>query len=122
MIENPAWVELAECPCDLTTESCDKDCCCDQVNSYSLYTYCYIPPPITSRAQYQRTNSERFLMPRINTNLYRSTSIIHPSIRPSVRPSVRPSIHPSIHPSILLSYCEVRLFYYYTDMLINGLG
>ena len=31
-IDEPHYVELSDCPCDLTKRGCDRDCCCDSVS------------------------------------------------------------------------------------------
>ena len=31
-VKNPAYVEFAPCPCDLTKGLCDNNCCCDGVS------------------------------------------------------------------------------------------
>jgi len=31
IFDNPAYVNIAPCPCDLHVGSCDVDCCCDTV-------------------------------------------------------------------------------------------
>ena len=36
-VPNPAWVEVAPCPCDLKVQSCDLHCCCDTVSAESSY-------------------------------------------------------------------------------------
>ncbi len=35
-LENPAWVEVAPCPCDLVFQSCDLHCCCDPVSRITV--------------------------------------------------------------------------------------
>ena len=30
-IINPAYIKVGPCPCDLTSESCDIGCCCDEL-------------------------------------------------------------------------------------------
>ena len=40
-IINPAWVEISPCPCDMTFEACDVDCCCDEVTNFTLLFPCW---------------------------------------------------------------------------------
>ncbi len=43
VIRNPAYVEVAPCPCDLTSDICDLNCCCDPVCTafhYVLFVVC----------------------------------------------------------------------------------
>ena len=43
-IINPAYVELGPCPCDVTTESCDVGCCCDELcTAEDLQTFTCLP-------------------------------------------------------------------------------
>ena len=32
IIQNPGYVEVAPCPCNLMENACDFNCCCDKVN------------------------------------------------------------------------------------------
>lgn len=33
-IINPAYQEVAPCPCDLHVDACDIGCCCDEVSAF----------------------------------------------------------------------------------------
>jgi len=35
--QNPAYVDVAPCPCDVTTSICDIGCCCDEVSYLPLF-------------------------------------------------------------------------------------
>lgn len=36
--QNPAFVNISPCPCDITQNACDMDCCCDNVR-YGTYVF-----------------------------------------------------------------------------------
>lgn len=36
--QNPAFVNISPCPCDITQNACDMDCCCDNVR-YGTYIF-----------------------------------------------------------------------------------
>ena len=33
-LPKPEYVELSDCPCDVTHDGCDVDCCCDSVRRH----------------------------------------------------------------------------------------
>jgi len=37
-VSNPAYVNIAPCPCDLMPGACDVNCCCDSV-SFSVHLH-----------------------------------------------------------------------------------
>ena len=62
IIQNPGYVEVAPCPCNLMENACDFNCCCDEVNfilMVSIHRSFFLFPVVISRKSNHVTSWDR---------------------------------------------------------------
>ncbi|GFS23589.1 tectonic-2 [Elysia marginata] len=68
ILQNPGYVEVAPCPCDLTGNACDFNCCCDKecsVNQKARFSECIpgLPGGEPAEPEEYRCSSNAFNLP-----------------------------------------------------------